>query len=71
MRSGGSFGGPPLRQEIGPGNARPIRVVEIRWSGGFGRVQFLRNVPLDGVSAVTEEANGFQRVDVRKLTLSQ
>ena len=44
--TGGSFGASPLRQEIGLGNARLIRAVEIRWPA-TGRTQVVEGLELD------------------------
>lgn len=46
VSSGGSFGGNPLRQEIGLGDATAITAVEIRWPGSDTR-QTLTNLELD------------------------
>ena len=46
VSSGGSFGGNPLRQEIGLGDAVGIRSVEIRWPGSETQ-QRLTSLELD------------------------
>ncbi len=51
--SGGSFGGNPLRQEIGLGQARSIRAIEIAWQAS-GEVQTVRDVSLDQAYLVRE-----------------
>ena len=48
-----SFGGSPLRQEIGLGNAAAISRVEIRWPVS-GIVQVLENVSLDSSILIVE-----------------
>jgi hypothetical protein len=53
VRSGGSFGASPLRQEIGLGDALAIERVEVRWPAG-GVTQVLRGLSLDRHHAVRE-----------------
>lgn len=55
VRSGGSFGASPLRQEIGLGQAKTIERVEIRWPASPA-VQVLRGLELDHVYRVNEGA---------------
>jgi hypothetical protein len=56
-----SFGGSPLRQEIGLGMADSIARVEIDWPGS-ATTQVLRGVPLDGMIQVTEGTDGFESI---------
>ena len=56
-----SFGGSPLRQEIGLGMADSIERVEIDWPGS-ATTQVLRGVPLDGMIQVTEGTDGFESI---------
>ena len=56
-----SFGGSPLRQEIGLGMADSIARVEIDWPGS-ATTQVLRGVPLDGMIQVTEGTEGFESI---------
>ena len=56
-----SFGGSPLRQEIGLGMADSIERVEIDWPGST-TTQVLREVPLDGMIQVTEGTDGFESI---------
>jgi hypothetical protein len=58
-----SFGGSPLRQEIGLGDARAVRRVEIRWPR-TPEPQVLEGVELDAALVVTEGRAGF-RVETR------
>ena len=51
--TGGSFGDNPLRQEIGLGDARSIRSLEIRWPGS-GTVQTIRDLEPNHLYRVTE-----------------
>lgn len=51
--SGASFGGSPLRQEIGLGAALSIDSVRILWPT-TGKTQFIRSVSMDSVYEITE-----------------
>jgi hypothetical protein len=53
VRSGGSFGASPLRQEIGLGAASRILRVEIAWPA-TGRTQVVRDVEMDRHYVVRE-----------------
>jgi len=55
VRSGGSFGASPLRQEIGLGDATEIRRVEVRWPA-TGQTQILTALAPDRFYAVREDA---------------
>ena len=55
-----SFGGSPLRQEIGLGQAEAIEHVEIHWPAS-DTTQTLRDVPLDAMIRVTEGTPGFRK----------
>ena len=63
VRSGGSFGASPLRQEIGLGAALKIERIEIDWPGS-GPAQILTGVEMDRVYRVRE---GDQNLAVIKL----
>ena len=52
VNTGGSFGCSPLRQEIGLGNAREIKQVEITWPGGL--VQVLKDLKVNSFYKVRE-----------------
>jgi hypothetical protein len=56
-----SFGGSPLRQEIGLGQAQAVETIDIVWPRG-GQRQTLRGVPLDAMIRVTEGREGFEIV---------
>jgi hypothetical protein len=53
VRSGGSFGASPLRQEIGLGQAARIERVEIQWPSG-GPAQVLTGLEMDRHYTVKE-----------------
>ena len=53
VSSGGSFGGSPLRQEIGLGQAKSIRQIEISWPA-TGRTQVLKGLDIDRFYHVRE-----------------
>ena len=53
MGSGGSFGGSPLRQEIGLGKATAIRRLEVYWPASGTRQTFLR-LAMDSAYEVRE-----------------
>ena len=53
VNTGGSFGANPLRQEIGLGQARSIRLVEISWPS-TGQTQKLRGLEMDQFYKIRE-----------------
>ncbi|MCH8042826.1 MAG: CRTAC1 family protein [Planctomycetes bacterium] len=64
-----SFGGSPLRQEIGLGKAARIERVTITWPID-GAQQTLKEVPLDSTIRVTEGQNGFRVVPRKRILFS-
>ncbi len=68
--SGGSFGASSLQQEIGLGNARAIREIEVRWPAS-GRRQNLRNVPMDQILKIKEDVDTFVVLKLKKLDLAK
>ncbi len=56
-----SFGGSPLRQEIGLGAARAVRSLEVTWPTSRTRQRFT-DVPLDTSLIVIEGEDSFERV---------
>ncbi|TDI45985.1 MAG: tetratricopeptide repeat protein, partial [Acidobacteria bacterium] len=54
--TGGSFGSSSLQQEIGLGDARAIRSIEIRWPTRDGFVQRIGPLPLDRFVEIDEGA---------------
>jgi len=57
-----SFGGSPHRLELGLGDARRIRRLEVRWPNG-GATQAFADVPLDAWLHVTEGEASFRRLE--------
>jgi hypothetical protein len=53
VNSGGSFGGSPLRREIGIGKATKIDLIEIRW-GGSNTIQRITDIQPNQLINVTE-----------------
>jgi hypothetical protein len=66
--SGGSFGGSPLRQEIGLGDATRILSVEVRWPAS-GRTQRLGPLDLDRRYLVREDGEAAERVTAKPFRL--
>ena len=60
-----SFGGSPLRQEVGLGDATTIERIEITWPTS-GVTQTLTEVPLDAFIEVTEGQAGFRELHMLK-----
>jgi hypothetical protein len=63
-----SFGGSPIRQEIGLGRATAIERVEVYWPAS-GERQVLRGVPLDAAIRVTEGKDGFEPLPFPRVRL--
>jgi hypothetical protein len=59
-----SFGGSPLRQEIGIGDASGIERIEITWPAS-GMTQTIDGVPLDSFIRIVEGQAGFERLAPR------
>lgn len=51
--TGGSFGGSPLRQEIGLGKATAIKSIEVSWPAS-GQAQVFRDVSMDAMHRIRE-----------------
>ena len=68
VTSGGSFGGSPLRAEIGLGQAQGISEVEIRWPIAGGTLERLGALALDGWYVVVE-GEGAKRREVASMRL--
>ena len=63
-----SFGGSPVRQEIGLGRAERIVSVEIRWPVS-ATVTTLDDVPLDSRIRVVEDRSGYERLELKSVRL--
>lgn len=63
VNSGGSFGGNPLRQDIGIGKAQKIESIEVSWPTS-GTTQNFRNVPIDQCIEITEGEESFQTISL-------
>ena len=63
---GSSFGGSPLRQEIGLGNAQAIDRIEVRWPTS-GTTQTFTDVPMDGMIEITEGKQEYRRVSLQRI----
>jgi VCBS repeat protein/ASPIC/UnbV protein len=62
VSSGSSFGGSPLQQTIGLGEATRVTRMEIQWPTS-GTTQVLRDIPADQAILVTEFAEGFRHLN--------
>jgi hypothetical protein len=67
VKTGGSFGCNPLRQEIGLGDAIAISSVEIRWPGS-GTVQTLTGLQLDASYRVREDMKQAEPVLLKRFS---
>jgi hypothetical protein len=54
VNTGGSFGASPFRQEIGLGEARSIRLVEIFWPA-TGKTQAVHRLEMDRFYKIRED----------------
>jgi hypothetical protein len=64
-----SFGHTPYRQEIGLGQARAIRAIEVRWPSGT--VQRFRPPPMDSQLELVENAPEARLLDMKSFTLGE
>jgi len=69
VSTGGSFGTSSLQQEIGLGQARAIRAVEITWPA-TGKVQVFRNMKMDRILRIREGSPDVLPVRVKKLNFA-
>jgi hypothetical protein len=60
-----SFGGSPMRQEIGLGQATRVVRLTVRWPVSK-TTQTFDDVPLDAMVRVTEGLNALERVELRR-----
>ena len=68
VTTGGSFGGNPLRQEIGLGRATAIREIRVTWPTS-GIVQTFKNVAIDGAWSIKEGEDALVPVTLRPFAL--
>ena len=66
--SGGCFGANPLRQHLGLGKATALKRLEIRWPKS-GKVQTLRDLPIDCTIRVVEGQDGCARIELPRTRL--
>lgn len=66
--SGGCFGANPLRQTLGLGKANVVDVLEVRWPRS-GKVQTLRDVPVDRTIRIVEGEDGFTEIALPRTVL--
>ena len=67
VNSGSSFGGNPLRQHIGIGQASTISRIEITWPGSK-EVQVLENIPSNQNIIIRQGQAGYQTVPLQSFT---
>jgi hypothetical protein len=70
VSTGGSFGCSPLRQEIGLGQAKAIKVVEIDWPVP-GRRQVIKDLAMDQFYKMREGDPQATRLEMKKLNWAQ
>jgi hypothetical protein len=68
--TGGSFGGSPLRQEIGLGDARRIASVDVFWPA-TGLTQTVRGLEVDRRYRIREGASAASRVDLPSFKIAR
>jgi hypothetical protein len=64
-----SFGGSPLRQEIGLGKATAIEKIEVYWPVS-GQRQVFTDVPVNAMIRITEGHAAFERLDCSAISLN-
>jgi hypothetical protein len=62
--SGGSFGASPLRQEVGLGQAKAIKSIEIFWPP-TGQTQNFKDVPMEQFWRIREGDPGLERMELK------
>jgi hypothetical protein len=67
--SGGSFGGNPLRQTLGLGQASVVDRLEIVWPA-TGKRQTFQNVPIDRAIRIVEGETSYSMLPLKRLTLT-
>ena len=69
VTTGGSFGGNPLRQEIGLGDARAILEVRVAWPTS-GTVQTFKDVGMDRAFRITEGDSTLSEIPLRSFAFA-
>ncbi|MBM3775966.1 MAG: CRTAC1 family protein, partial [Acidobacteria bacterium] len=69
VSTGGSFGGSSLQQEIGLGDAKAIREIEIAWPAS-GTRQIFKSVEMDQILKIKEDASEPVPVKLKRLDLA-
>lgn len=64
VSTGGSFGGSPLRQHIGLGNAVAIKEIEIKWHAS-GKIQKLSKINMDRFYVLNENQKNTETVPLK------
>ena len=65
-----SFGGSPMRQEIGLANASRIEKVQVKWLGSED-VQTIDHLPLDSFVEITEGQDEIRLLPNRRMVFSK
>jgi hypothetical protein len=68
VSSGSSFGGNPLQQTLGLGNADSVASLEIDWPASQTR-QVFHNLAVDQAIEITEFAESYRRLNWTRLPL--
>jgi VCBS repeat protein/ASPIC/UnbV protein len=69
VTSGGSFGGNPLRQEIGLGDARSIAEIRVTWPTS-GIVQTFKEVGMDRAFTITEGDQALAEIPLKRFAFA-
>jgi len=70
VNSGGSFGGNPMRQEIGLGAAERIERLEVYWPTSDTTQQF-DDLMVDGLVRIVEGATDYERVELQAVSFER
>ena len=68
VSNGGSFGGNPLRQEIGLGDATAITLVQIQWPGSYLH-QLVSGLEMNQSYEIREGSNQFVRLPLHPVDI--
>jgi hypothetical protein len=58
----GSFGGNPMQQLIGLGQATKVKELRVSWPNQAITVQILKDLPVDVQIRITEGVDGFEQI---------